>query len=395
MLILAINAGSSSLKFQLFDMKNEKLITKGLAERIGLKDSLFTIKINGEKITKNVKMENHNDAVNELLKSLIENKVVKSLDEIKGVGHRIVQGGEKFNTSSLITKKFIKVVESLNDLAPLHNPANIVGVRAFQKILPNVKQVGIFDTTFHSTMPKENFLYALPYEWYEKYGVRKYGFHGTSHEYVSKEAIKFLKLKNKESKIIVCHLGNGCSLSAVKNGKSIDTSMGLTPLEGIPMGTRSGNIDPSVIEYIIKKEKLSLDEVIKIINKKSGLYGLSKGFSDARDLENQMEKGNELAILAFNVQIKRIVDYIASYYVLLEGCDAICFTAGIGENSWLHREKIVEKLKALSIFLDKDKNLKNETVISSKNSKTKLLVIPTNEEIMIARETVRIINENK
>lgn len=395
MLILAINAGSSSLKFQLFDMKNEKLITKGLAERIGLNDSLFTIKINGEKIIKNVKMENHNDAVNELLKSLIENKVVKSLNEIKGIGHRIVQGGEKFNTSSLITEEFIKVVESLNDLAPLHNPANIIGVRAFQKILPNVKQVGIFDTTFHSTMPKENFLYALPYEWYEKYGVRKYGFHGTSHEYVSKEAIKFLKLENKESKIIVCHLGNGCSLSAVKNGKSIDTSMGITPLEGVPMGTRSGNIDPSVIEYIMKKEDISLNDVIKIINKKSGLYGISKGFSDARDIENEMEKGNELAKLAFKIQIKRIVDYIASYYVLLEGCDAICFTAGIGENAWLYRKAIADKLKVLNIFLDEEKNLTNQIVISKNDSNTKLLVIPTNEEIMIARETLRIINNLK
>lgn len=393
MKILAINAGSSSLKFQIVEMPSEKVITKGLVERIGDDNAIFNIKVNDEKKVFNFPIKNHEVAVDKLLHYLLDLKILKSLDEIKGIGHRIVQGGEKFNKSVLITDEVIKTVESLNHLAPLHNPANITGIRAFQKALPNVKQVGVFDTTFHSTMTPEAFLYASDYSWYEKYGVRKYGFHGTSYRYVSDFVIKHLELENKESKIIVCHLGNGASIAAIKNGKSIDTSMGLTPLEGIPMGTRSGNIDPSVIELISEKENISYKEVLSMLNKKSGFLGVSGLSNDSRDIVQGVKDNNKRAILAFDIQIKRIVDYIASYYVYLGGCDCLCFTAGIGENAPEVRKAIVDRLSVLGIYLCDDKNSVRGTldITCPRSKNTKVLVVPTDEEIMIVRDTVSII----
>lgn len=389
MKIIAVNAGSSSLKFQLFEMPEEKVITSGLVERIGEEEAVFTINVDGKKVSKTQPILDHKVAVELLLKALTEHKILKDLNEIKGVGHRVVQGGERFTESVLITDEVIKGIEDLTPLAPLHNPANVVGIESFRKALPNVKQVAVFDTTFHFTMPEENFLYATPYEWYEKYGVRKYGFHGTSHQYISE--IVNERLDKKESKVIVCHLGNGASISAVLNGKSIDTSMGLTPLEGIPMGTRSGNIDPSVLGLIADEEGKSLDELLNDLNKKSGYLGVSGVSNDSRDIVSGMEAGNKRCKLAFDIQVKRICDYIGSYYVLLGGLDAIAFTAGIGENSKEVRKAICDRLEVLGVEMDEKKNAKRGTeVISTDNSKVKLFVIPTDEEVMIAREVMRV-----
>ncbi len=388
MKIMAVNAGSSSLKFQLLKMPEEKLIAQGLVERIGNNNAVFNLKFNGQKEVKETPILNHAEAVNMVLDALLKLGIINDLTEIEGVGHRVVQGGEKFLKSTIITEDCVNQLEALNDLAPLHNPANIVGIRTFLKILPKVKQVAIFDTTFHTTMPAENFLYATPYEWYEKYGIRKYGFHGTSHQFVSQRAISLLG-NPIHSKIIVLHLGNGASISAVLDGKSIDTSMGLTPLEGIPMGTRSGNIDPTLIQFVADKEGKSLAEIISILNKKSGFLGVSGFSNDSRDIVNKMLEGDERSRLAYEIQIKRIVDYVASYYVLLGGADAICFTAGIGENASIVRESISKRLEVLGVELDLKLNeLRGENLISTPNSKIKVYVIPTNEEVMIAREVM-------
>lgn len=388
MKIIAVNAGSSSLKFQLLNMPEETVIASGLIERIGMCDAISTVKYQGEKhqIIKNI--EDHEVAVNILLEGLVKYNIIKSLDEIEGVGHRVVQGGEKFLKSVLITDEVIREIALLNDLAPLHNPANITGIRAFRKVLPNIKQAAIFDTTFHTTMNEVTYLYATPYEWYEKYGVRKYGFHGTSHQYVSEKAAEMLG--KKDAKIIVCHLGNGASICAVDSGKSIDTSMGFTPLEGIPMGTRSGNIDPAIIDFIVDKKGQSLKAVLNDLNKNSGYLGVSGLSSDNRDIVDAMYDGNNRARLAYEIQIKRIIDYIGSYYVQLGGLDALVFTAGIGENSTEVRRDITKKLGVLGVEIDKKLNETRGTVdISSEKSKVKVYAIPTDEEVMIAREVFK------
>ncbi len=389
MKIIAVNAGSSSLKFQLLNMPEEHEITSGLVERIGYDNAVFTIKIDGKKVKKETPVPNHKVAVELVIEGLLEHKVIASLDEIKGVGHRVVQGGELFKDSVVITDQVVKDIESLNDLAPLHNPANITGIEAFRELLPNVIQVAVFDTTFHQTMREDAYLYAAPYEWYKKYGVRKYGFHGTSHQYVSERAQELLG--NKDAKIIVAHLGNGASLCAVDGGKSVDTSMGLTPLEGIPMGTRSGNIDPAVLMLVSEKENKSYEEVLNDLNKASGYLGVSGISNDSRDIVENMLQGHYRATLAHRIQIKRIADYIGSYYVYMGGLDAICFTAGIGENAPEVRKDVINAIKVLGITLDEEENQKRgERIISTTDSKVKAFIIPTNEEVMIAREVLRL-----
>lgn len=389
MKVIAVNAGSSSLKFQLLNMPSEDVITSGLVERIGSENAVFTIKVGDEKITVEEPILDHEVAVNLLLEALVKHKIIESLNEIEGVGHRVVQGGELFKDAAVIDGDVVKKITSLNDLAPLHNPANITGIKAFQKVLPNVIQVAVFDTTFHQTMKPESYLYATPYEWYEKYGVRKYGFHGTSHQYVAQRAESILNKKGL--KTIVLHLGNGASLSAVDGLKSIDTSMGLTPLEGIPMGTRSGNIDPAVLGLVADKEGKNLKALLNDLNKKSGYLGVSGISNDNRDIVDAMNKGHERARLAYAVQVKRIADYIGSYYVQLKGLDAIVFTAGIGENASQIRKDIVEAVSVLGVKIDPELNkLRGENIISTKDSKVTVLVIPTNEEVMIAREVYRL-----
>ena len=389
MKIIAVNAGSSSLKFQLLEMPNEKTITSGLIERIGYDNAKFTLKYKDEKFIKEASVLNHSIAVDLLFEALREHKIISDLSEIKGVGHRVVQGGERFKDSVIITDEVVKEIEALNDLAPLHNPANITGIKAFRKVLPNIVQVAVFDTTFHQTMDEIAFLYAAPYEWYEKYGVRKYGFHGTSHQFVSERASELLG--RKDAKIIVAHLGNGASICAVDSGKSVDTSMGLTPLEGIPMGTRSGNIDPAVLMFIAEKENKTYPEVLDELNKKSGYLGVSGFSNDSRDIIAGMEEGNHRARLAHMIQVKRIADYIGSYYVYMGGLDAICFTAGIGENAPEVRRDVIEMVKVLGVELDPEENKKRgERLISTPNSKVKVYIIPTDEEVMIAREVMRL-----
>lgn len=389
MKILAVNAGSSSLKFQLFEMPEEKTIVSGIVERIGYDNAAIIFKFDGQKFTENHQILNHKVAVDMVIHGLLDKKIIASLDEIKGVGHRVVQGGELFKESAVIDDSVIEKIASLNDLAPLHNPANLTGIHAFQEALPGVTQVAVFDTTFHQTMTEDAYLYAAPYEWYEKYGVRKYGFHGTSHQYVSERAAELLH--NPKAKIIVCHLGNGASLCAVDGGKSVDTSMGLTPLEGIPMGTRSGNIDPAVLMLVSSKEDKTYGEVLDELNKKSGYLGLSGFSNDSRDIIDGMNRGDYRATLAHNVQVKRIADYIGSYYVYMGGLDAICFTAGIGENAPEVRRDVIKAVEVLGVKLDEVENQKRgEHVISTPDSKVKAFVIPTNEEVMIAREVVRL-----
>ena len=389
MKILAVNAGSSSLKFQLFEMPEEKTIVSGIVERIGYDNAAIIFKFDGQKFTENHQILNHKVAVDMVIHGLLDKKIIASLDEIKGVGHRVVQGGELFKESAVIDDSVIEKIASLNDLAPLHNPANLTGIHAFQEALPGVTQVAVFDTTFHQTMTEDAYLYAAPYEWYEKYGVRKYGFHGTSHQYVSERAAELLH--NPKAKIIVCHLGNGASLCAVDGGKSVDTSMGLTPLEGIPMGTRSGNIDPAVLMLVSSKEDKTYGEVLDELNKKSGYLGLSGFSNDSRDIIDGMNRGDYRATLAHNVQVKRIADYIGSYYVYMGGLDAICFTAGIGENAPEVRRDVIKAVKVLGIELNEEENQKRgERMISTADSKVKAFIIPTNEEVMIAREVVRL-----
>lgn len=393
MKIIAVNAGSSSLKFQLLTMPEEAILVSGIVERIGMKDSIFSMKIDGETKKDIHAIPNHGKAVSLLLKRLVSYGVVDSLDDIQGIGHRVVHGGEAFKDSVVITDDVVAKIEALSDLAPLHNPANLTGIQAFKEALPNVPAVAVFDTAFHQTLDPVQYMYSVPYEWYTKYGVRKYGFHGTSHKYVSIRAAEMLGKPVEETKVIVCHIGNGASLCAVKHGKSIDTSMGFTPLAGIAMGTRSGDIDPAIVQYISDKEHKTLDEVINELNKKSGYLGLSELSSDSRDLWEAVERGDQKSILAVEKQAKMIADYIGAYYLLLEGCDAICFTAGIGENASETRKLIVDRLIALGVELDVEKNLLrgSETIISKDSSKIKLLMIPTNEEVMIARDTLRLI----
>ncbi len=390
--IIAINAGSSSLKFQLFKMPSEEVITKGLIERIGLNSGVFTIEVNGEKQKENIDIPNHDVAVKLLLDKLISLGIIQSLQEIEGVGHRVVHGGEYFFESVLITDDVLKKIEELSELAPLHNPPNVTGIKAFQRVLPEVAAVAVFDTAFHQTMPESSFLYSLPYEYYKKYGIRKYGFHGTSHKFVSQRAAEMLGRPLEQLRIISCHLGNGASIAAIKNGKSIDTSMGFTPLAGLTMGTRSGNIDPALIPFIMEKTNKTADEVLDVLNKKSGLLAISGFSSDLRDIESEAANGNERAELALEVFTNRIHKYIGSYAARMHGVDAIIFTAGIGENSDVVRERILKGLQFMGVYFDTDlnKGCREEQFINFPHSPVKIIVIPTNEEVMIARDVMRL-----
>ena len=390
--IIAINAGSSSLKFQLFKMPSEEVITKGLIERIGLDSGIFTIEVNGEKQKENIDIPNHDVAVKLLLDKLISLGIIQSLQEIEGVGHRVVHGGEYFFESVLITDDVLKKIEELSELAPLHNPPNVTGIKAFQRVLPEVAAVAVFDTAFHQTMPESSFLYSLPYEYYKKYGIRKYGFHGTSHKFVSQRAAEMLGRPLEQLRIISCHLGNGASIAAIKNGKSIDTSMGFTPLAGLTMGTRSGNIDPALIPFIMEKTNKTADEVLDVLNKKSGLLAISGFSSDLRDIESEAANGNERAELALEVFTNRIHKYIGSYAARMHGVDAIIFTAGIGENSDVVRERILKGLQFMGVYFDTDlnKGCREEQFINFPHSPVKIIVIPTNEEVMIARDVMRL-----
>ena len=393
--VLVINCGSSSLKYQLIDSESEKVLAKGLCERIGIDGRLTYQKAGLDKEITEAPMPTHKEAIKMVLDALTNDKTgaIKSLAEVGAVGHRMVHGGEKFTSSAVIDDEMIKAVESCNDLAPLHNPANLIGVNACKELMPNVPMVGVFDTAFHQTMPKEAYLYGLPYEYYEKYGVRRYGFHGTSHSFVSKEAAKFLGLDINNSKIIVAHLGNGASISAVKNGKCIDTSMGLTPLAGLVMGTRCGDIDPAIMEYIAKKEDLDITGVMNVLNKKYGVQGISGVSSDFRDLEQGMEEGNERCKDALQVFCYNVAKYIGAYAAAMNGVDAIAFTAGIGENAPLVREWVLDRLGYLGAELDKEANQKRgeNNLISTAASKIKVAVIPTNEELAICRDTVALV----
>ena len=395
--VLVINCGSSSLKYQLIDSVSENVLAKGLCERITIDGSRLTHTPAGrDKVVIEKPMPDHTAAVKLVLEELTdpENGVIQSLEEIGSVGHRIVHGGEKFAASTVISDEVVQAIEECNDLAPLHNPANLIGINACKECMPGVPMVAVFDTAFHQTMPKKAYLYGLPYEYYEKYKVRRYGFHGTSHSYVSKRAAQILNLDIKNSKMIVCHLGNGASVCAVLNGESVDTSMGLTPLEGLIMGTRSGDIDPAIMEFISKKEQLSLEEMMTVLNKKSGVAGLSKVSSDFRDLDAAAAQGNELAADALQVYAYRVAKYIGSYVAAMNGVDVICFTAGVGENNSAVRKMVCEYLGYLGIAIDDEKNaLRGEEVtISTEDSRVRVMVIPTNEELAIARETVALVS---
>ncbi len=394
--ILVINCGSSSLKFQLIDSDSENVLAKGLCERIGIDGSRIVYQpAGGEKETTEAPMPTHTEAIKLVLDSLIDaNKgVIKSLDEIGAVGHRVVHGGEKFAKSTVITDEVIKAIEECNDLAPLHNPANIIGINACKELMPNTPMVAVFDTAFHQTMPEEAYIYGIPYEYYEKYKVRRYGFHGTSHSFVSKRAAEMLGKPYDSLKTIGCHLGNGASICAVDHGKSVETSMGMTPLEGLIMGTRSGDIDPAIVEFIAKKENKTAEEVLRILNKESGVQGISGFTSDFRDIEEGIEKGNKRAKLAMDVFAHRVVRYVGAYIAQMNGVDAIVFTAGLGENDKTIREMVCSHLEFLGVKLDDAQNSKRgeDLIVSTDDSKVKVLVIPTNEELMIARDTLALI----
>ena len=391
-IIIAINAGSSSLKFQLLDMPTEVVTAKGQIERIGLSDSTFTLKSDLEKTEIEQPIKDHAEAVELLLDMLIQKGTVKSFDEIDGVGHRVVHGGEVFSDSVLITDEVLEKLETLSHLAPLHNPANLVGIKEFKKALPSVPAVAIFDTAFHQTMPESSFLYPLPSEYYEKYGIRKYGFHGTSHKYVTQRAAEILNRPLETTRLISCHLGNGASIAAVQGGNSLDTSMGFTPLAGVTMGTRSGNIDPALIPYIMEQTGKTVEEVLNVLNKESGMLGMTGFSSDLRDIEIEASKGNKRAQLALDVFADRIHKYIGSYAARMGGVDAIIFTAGIGENSDVIREMVMEGLEFMGVYFDPDlNNIRGEEMyISHPYSPVKVLVIPTNEEVMLARDTMRV-----
>ena len=392
MKFLCVNAGSSSLKFQLFEMPEEKVLISGYIEKVGIKGSFWNTKIDGKKMKGEKDLKNHTEAVKVMLDELLKYKAVKSLDEIKGVGHRVLHGGEKYSDSVLVDDEVIQNIKDLTKLGPLHHPGNLAGIEAMQEALPDVPMVAVYDTAFHQTMPKENYMYPIPMEWYEKYGVRKYGFHGTSHKYITEEMQK--KLGKEDVNLIIAHIGSGGSLSAVKNGKCYDTTMGLTPLDGIMMGTRSGSIDPSIIDYVCKESGLNVSEVTMMLNKKSGYLGIS-GHSDSRDVEQAAKDGDENAELAIKMYNNRVAKYIADYYIELDGkVDAIVFTAGVGENGIDFRANVIEKLAPIGLALNEEENNniasykdKHEGIISSKESTIPVYVLPTNEEIMIIRDT--------
>ncbi|WP_296254435.1 acetate kinase [uncultured Ezakiella sp.] len=392
--ILVINCGSSSLKYQLIDMTNEDVLCKGLVERIGIEGSVLTHKINVEKFVVEEEMKDHKKALELVLEQLLhkDHGAIKSLDEISAVGHRVVHGGEKFNDSVVVNDEVLSEIRACIELAPLHNPANIMGIEAIQELMKETPNVVVFDTAFHQTMPMENYLYALPYEYYEKYAVRRYGFHGTSHNFVSKRAAEILGKKREDLRIITCHLGNGSSMAAIDHGKVIDTSMGLTPLEGVCMGTRSGDIDPAIIPFIMDKENLNAQEISDMLNKKSGVLAISGVSSDFRDIEAEAEKGNKRAKVALDQFANRVRKYIGAYVTQMGGVDVIVFTAGVGENSIEMREDIMSKLEFLGTKIDKEKNnvRGKEAIISTDDSKVVAITVPTNEELMIARDTLRL-----
>jgi len=391
MKVLSINAGSSSLKFTLFEMPEEKELISGVFERIGLNESFYSIEINGIKEKKEEVIKNHKEAFEILIKELLNNKIIENLNEVEGIGHRVAQGGAYFDKTVLASKENIEICEKLSHLAPLHNPPQIAALKSAQEVFKNAAHTLVFDTAFHQTIEIENFLYAVPYEWYTKYNVRRYGFHGTSHKYIN---LKANKLLNKEdTKIISCHIGNGASISAIKNNKCINTSMGFTPNAGLMMGTRCGDIDATIVTYMMRETGISAEMVDDILNKESGLLGVSGVSSDSRDIEDGIKNGDKRCILAQNIYVSKIVDYIAKYYVQLGGCDAIVFTAGVGENSPDVRKAVCEKLNVLGIKIDLDKNnvRGKETLISKDDSKVKVYIIPTNEELMIAKDTFDLV----
>lgn len=396
MKILVVNCGSSSLKYQLIDSATEEVSASGQCERIGL-DGIFSIKVNGKKIEKEVDIPNHSVGMKTVLDALVdpEHAVLKSLDEIEAIGHRVVHGGEKFSSSVLIDEEVIREIDECSALAPLHNPANILGIRACQKIMPGVPNVAVFDTAFHQTMPAKAYLYGIPKEYYEKYGIRRYGFHGTSHAFVSERLAELAGLDINNSKMIICHIGSGASISAVVNGKSVDTSMGMTPLEGLVMGTRSGDIDPAIVEFICNKEGKSVSEVLTMLNKKSGVLGISGLSNDYRDLLEGEENGNQDAHNALDVLVYRIIKYIGAYHAAIGGADAIALTAGAGENNFVVRGRIVEGLSALGIKLNEAANTVRgeELLLSTLDSTIPVWVVPTNEELRIARETAAVVEK--
>lgn len=395
MKILAVNAGSSSLKFTLIELPEKKVLANGLFEKIGIPGSCYTIKYNGEKITKEANLKDHSIAVQILMDELINMGIISSLEEIDGVGHRMVHGGQEFTESVILTEDILERVSQYNELAPLHNPANIMGVKAFMKALPNTIQVGVFDTAFHTTMEPTEYIYPVPYEWYEKYGVRKYGFHGTSHRFINKTISEYLK--RDDLKVISCHIGNGGSITAIDSGKVVDTSMGFTPLAGIMMGTRCGDIDASMLSYLAGKTGKTLEELTNDLNKKSGLLGVSEVSSDSRDVENAANEGDAKAILAQEMYARKIANYIAMYNNLLGGADVITLTAGVGENSKTMRKSILDKIASLGVKIDEERNdFRGEfRLISTDDSKIPVYVVPTDEELMIAMDTVELKNKNK
>lgn len=394
--ILVINCGSSSLKFQLIDSDNESVLAKGLCERIGIDGSSITYNpTNGEKITKQIDMPTHNEAISAVINVLTDKEtgVISDMNEVKAVGHRVVHGGEYFSGSALVTEDVLNKIEECNYLAPLHNPANIIGIRACMEIMPGTPNVVVFDTAFHQTMPESAYLYAIPRKYYDNYKIRRYGFHGTSHSYVSKRVAEIMGKPYDQLKTIVCHLGNGASICAVDGGKSVDTSMGLTPLAGIIMGTRSGDIDPGIIEVIAKREEMDASQIINILNKQSGISGLSGVSSDFRDIAKAIEDGNEQAKIALDAYVHQVVRFVGSYIAVMNGVDAIVFTAGVGENNAEVRKAVCRHFGFMGVEIDDDANSKNgeEIMISTKTSKVKVFVVPTNEELAIARETVAVL----
>ena len=399
MKILVLNCGSSSVKYKLFDLDTQEVMAQGGVEKLGLKDSFIKFTLpNGEKKVLEVDMPEHRSAIGTILNVLTNEEYgcIKSIDEISAVGHRVVHGAEKFNSSVLITDEMIAQVKDCYDLAPLHNPANIIGIEAISELLPNAPQVGVFDTAFHQTMPAHAYMYALPYEMYEKYGVRRYGFHGTSHRYVSRRACEFLGVPYEEQKIITCHIGNGGSITAVMGGKSVDTSMGLTPVEGLMMGTRSGDVDAGALTYIMNKEGLDANGLANLINKKSGVLGISGISSDMRDIENAIAEGNERARLALDMYEYRIIKYVGSYIAAMNGVDIIVFTGGVGENQTTTREVVTNNLSFMGVKIDKELNAKirgKECLLSTPDSTVKVVVIPTDEELMIATDTREIVEK--
>jgi len=392
MKVLAVNSGSSSLKFQMYEMPEEEVLISGTFERIGVGESFYTIKLNGEKTKIEVDLKDHKAAFSILIEELIKNEIVSSLDEIEGIGHRVVQGGTEFDKSVVITDKVLSVVEELSSLAPLHNPPAIIGVNAAKSLIPNAAQVAVFDTSFHQTMPEYNYLYSVPYSWHTDYNVRKYGYHGTSHMFISKRANEILG--RDDTKLITCHIGNGASVSAVVNGKCLNTSMGLTPNSGVMMGTRCGDIDATIVNYMVSQVGMDIKDVDNTLNKASGYIGIC-GYSDARDVEAGVMAGDEKCILAQKMYVRRIANYIAQYYVEMGGCDSIIFTAGLGENSPMLRHDVINELKVFGIILDGEQNKirAKEGLITTKESSIPVYVIPTDEEMVIARDTYAFLSE--